>query len=161
MSGSAKKAGLNFRVDNTNLWQVYADNAGSLNNFYIRFNQDESKRFITIKPNGNVGIGLIDPQYKLDVKGTIRADEIKVNLEHGADFVFEENYNLMPLNEVENYIKENKHLPEIAPATEMETEGINLAEMNTKLLQKIEELTLYVIDLQKQVDELKNSTNNK
>lgn len=92
----------------------------------------------------------------IDVFGTLRAEEVKVCLNRGCDFVFENDYDLLPLNELENYIKLNKHLPEIDPAAKMESEGINLSEMNAKLLQKIEELTLYVIEQNKKL-ELQNS----
>ncbi|MDP4209194.1 MAG: hypothetical protein Q8928_10310 [Bacteroidota bacterium] len=104
--------------------------------------------------NGQIGIGTSTPAYKLDVIGTIRAREIKVDLT-GADFVFEKNYKLMPLTELEQFVKEQKHLPEVASAKEMEKNGTDLGNLNTKLLQKVEELTLYTIDQQKQIDELK------
>jgi len=107
--------------------------------------------------NGNFGIGINPTTNKLEVKGTIRAEEVKVCVSQGCDFVFEEDYELMSLNDLNNFIKTNKHLPGVAPAAEMEAEGIKLSEMNTTLLQKVEELTLYILDLQKQIDELKNS----
>ena len=102
----------------------------------------------------NVGIGTISPAYKLDVLGTIRAREIIVDL-NGADFVFEKDYKLMPLNELEKFVKEQKHLPEIAPAKEMEKNGTDLGNLNSKLLQKMEEMTLYIIEQNKAIDELK------
>ncbi len=106
--------------------------------------------------SGNLLIGKASQQnsiYKLDVNGSIRANEIKVNLS-GADFVFEDNYQLRPLNEVENYIKAHKHLPEIESAKEMEQNGTDLGALNTKLLQKIEELTLYTIEQEKKIHRL-------
>ena len=105
---------------------------------------------------GNLGIG-VNPTTKLDVKGTIRAEEVKVCLSQGCDFVFNEDYELMSLNDLNSFIKTNKHLPNVAPAAKMEAEGINLSEMNATLLQKVEELTLYVLDLQKQINALKSS----
>ena len=106
----------------------------------------------TITDDGNVGIGTRFPCVKLDVIGTIRAEEVKVCLNQGCDFVFDKDYNLMPLNKLSEFISENKHLPEIAPAAIMESEGINISEMNAKLLQKVEELTLYIIELNKRIE---------
>jgi len=105
--------------------------------------------------DGNVGIGTTNPTSKLTVAGNINSREVKVTVDAGADFVFENNYNLPSLHVVDRFIKENKHLPEIASADEMKKDGINLSEMNIKLLQKIEELTLYIIQQEK-----KNSSQN-
>ncbi len=99
--------------------------------------------------NNNVGIGTTNPTSKLTVAGDIHSREVKVTVNAGADFVFEKEYNLPTLDSVDKYIKENKHLPEIASAAEMKKDGINLSEMNIKLLQKVEELTLYTIEQEK------------
>ncbi|SDJ90327.1 hypothetical protein [Chryseobacterium jejuense] len=108
------------------------------------------------KENGNVAI-----------QGKLEAKEVKVTLTPTADFVFDENYDLPKLETVEKHIKEKKHLPEIASAKEMEKKGVNVGEFQIKLLQKIEELTLYTIELNKKVKkqteeiEALKKTNNK
>ncbi|MCL2327054.1 MAG: hypothetical protein FWC39_00930 [Bacteroidetes bacterium] len=104
----------------------------------------------------NVGIGYSNPTVKLDVNGIIRAHEVKVCLTQGCDYVFEKDYKLMPLSELSTFVKTNKHLPEVAPAAEMESEGINLSEMNALLLKKIEELTLYIIEIEQRLSEVEN-----
>ena len=104
--------------------------------------------------NGNIGIGTASPSYKLDVNGTIRANEIIVNTT-GADFVFAEDYKLRPLSEVKAFITENKHLPEIKSAQEMQENGVGINELQTQLLQKIEELTLYLIQQEQTIQELR------
>ena len=78
-----------------------------------------------------------------------------VTLEGWSDYVFESGYELMPLGELERYVNANRHLPSIPSAGQVLDEGVNVGEMNALLLEKIEELTLYIIDLQKQIDELK------
>lgn len=78
----------------------------------------------------------------------------------GADFVFEKDYNLPSLDSIDKFIQENKHLPEIASAEEMKKDGINLSEMNIKLLQKIEEMTLYMIEQNKKINELQKQNKN-
>ncbi|MDP5202030.1 hypothetical protein [Flavobacterium sp. DG2-3] len=100
---------------------------------------------------GKVGIGKLNPSNDLDVNGTIHSKEVKIDLNFPApDYVFKDDYNLRPLQEVENYIKENSHLPEIPSAKEFEENGINVSEMNMALLKKIEELTLYMIEMKKE-----------
>jgi hypothetical protein len=103
-----------------------------------------------------VGIGTANPDALLTVNGTVHAKEIKIDLSIPVpDYVFEKSYKLKSLKEVELYIKENKHLPEVSSATVMQKEGVNIAELNMKLLQKVEELTLYVIEQNKEIQKLK------
>ncbi len=109
------------------------------------------RKTLTLRHDGNVGIGTTDPDSRLTVVGKVHAQEVKVTVDAGADFVFSEDYDLPPLTSLEQFIRENEHLPEIASAAEMEENGIHLAEMNIKLLQKIEELTLYLIEKDKQL----------
>ncbi|MDN5478682.1 MAG: hypothetical protein L0G39_17285 [Chryseobacterium sp.] len=93
----------------------------------------------------------INPNGNALLQGKLEAKELKVTLTPTADFVFEENYDLPKLEEVAKHIKEKKHLPEIASAKVMEKEGVNVGEFQIKLLQKIEELTLYVIEQNRQL----------
>jgi hypothetical protein len=109
-------------------------------------------------PNGNVGIGTLNPTFKLSVNGTIRSKELRINT-GWADYVFEDNYKLMPLAEVEKYIKKNKHLPEIPEASLLQKEGVDVSAMQTKMMAKIEELTLYLIEANKQIEILKKKLN--
>ncbi|WP_422082352.1 hypothetical protein [Ulvibacterium sp.] len=105
---------------------------------------------------GNVGIGTTAPDEKLTVKGRIHAEEVKVDLSvPGPDYVFKEGYDLKSLEEVQQHIQEKGHLPNIPSAQEMEKNGVELGLMNMKLLEKIEELTLYMIEVNKQVKQLK------
>ncbi|HJV77371.1 MAG TPA: hypothetical protein VJ602_03240 [Paludibacter sp.] len=103
---------------------------------------------------GSLGIGTTSPGsgIKLDVIGTIRASEIKVDL-NGADFVFEKGYNLMSLSELEMFVKNKKHLPEVESAKEMKENGADLGSLNSKLLQKVEEMTLYMIEQNKKLEQ--------
>ena len=105
-----------------------------------------------------MGIGTNNPQAKLAVNGGILAREIRVSVATSdwPDYVFGENYELMSLKDLDAYVKANKHLPGVPSASELGEQGtVDLGEMNAILLKKVEELTRYVIDLQKQIDEMK------
>ncbi|KDN54717.1 coiled-coil domain-containing protein [Flavobacterium seoulense] len=110
---------------------------------------------LSLTPSGNLGIGKINPVNKLDVNGTIHSKEVKVDMTGWSDFVFKKEYTLPTLEEVEKQINEKGHLSNIPSEEEVLKNGINLGEMNAKLLQKIEELTLYVIEMKKQNDTMK------
>jgi hypothetical protein len=104
---------------------------------------------------GNVGIGTPNPTEKLTVNGTIYGKEIKVDLlVPGPDYVFEKDYDLPTLTEIKSYIDQHKHLPEVPSAKDMEANGINVGEMNMILLKKVEELTLYMVEANKKIDDL-------
>lgn len=132
---------------------------GAGNNYYLQTGADYIELYdqaatgrIMLK-NGNVGIGTLDTKgYKLAVAGNFIAEKVKVKLvPDWPDFVFEANYPLRTLEETEAFIKAHHHLPEIPSAAEVKEHGQDVGEMNAKLLQKVEEMTLYMIDLQKQL----------
>jgi hypothetical protein len=119
--------------------------------------------YLRLLPNGNLLIGKTSQAnsgYKLDVNGNVRANSVVINTT-GADYVFDPGYRLMPLNHLGNYLRLNHHLPGIAPATEMQDQGMNVSETQTALLAKVEELTLYVLQQQKEIDQLKKAINAK
>jgi len=137
---------------NSTAWIIGNSPWGNTGKFIIG-NQAAGGPMITALQNGSVGIGTTNPAYKLDVLGTIRAKEVLVNLDGGADFVFEKGYKLLPIEHVANYVQENKHLPDIPSANEMVKNGVSMGDMQVKLLQKVEELTLYVIELKKGINQ--------
>jgi hypothetical protein len=140
-----------FNLYNDGKWNFNSANTNG-STLPISFSTDGMSR-LHIKADGNVGIGTANPDAKLTVNGNIHAKEVKVDLSvPGPDYVFEETYKLRSLTEIENYIKENKHLPEVPSAKEMEQNGVNISEMNMLLLKKVEELTLHLIELKKSND---------
>jgi hypothetical protein len=128
-------------AQNVNLAIAYHDQVSNVQPF---------TSFDPVTIQGNVGIGTTSTGvHKLAVEGSIGARKVRVTATDWADYVFEDNYALPSLQELERYVKEHKHLPEIPTAVEVEREGIDLGEMNKKLLQKVEELTLYLIEERK------------
>ncbi len=134
----------------------------------LHVRNNSQSNIMTFLQNGNVGIGMTAPTYKLDINGTarttglevngnIRAKEVKIETTGWSDFVFAENYELPSLNEVENHIKQHKHLPNIPSEQEVMENGINIGDIQAKLLQKIEELTLYLINQDKAIQELQQT----
>ena len=123
-------------------------------------NSIPDQQVMTWNYNGNVGIGITNPTNKLDVNGTIHSKEVKVDMNGWSDFVFKKEYSLPTLAEVEKHITEKGYLENIPSEEEVLKNGINLGEMNSKLLQKIEELTLYIIEQDKKITDLKNLNEN-
>ena len=148
-----------FFMDNTNVddWALQAD--GSYNLGFWRYAGGWNK-IAGITPTGgaffgdNVSIGTTDPQgYKLAVKGTIHTQEVKVDMTGWNDYVFDKTYPLKSLSAVKSYIDENHHLPDVPSEAEVIKSGVNVGEMLKLQTKKIEELTLYLIDKDKQLTE--------
>ncbi len=119
-----------------------------------------TERLRIMDENGNIGVGTTNPDSKLTVKGKIHAEEVKIDLSVPApDYVFTKEYNLLSIEEVQRYIEDKGHLPNIPSAKIMEAEGVELGAMNMKLLEKIEELTLYTIAQEKRIKELEYQNN--
>lgn len=154
-----------FRIRNTYSYNTYADIQGNL---YFRTIYDDGTlkdRVLAMQSDGTVLIGvkekynnsIVDTDgYKLMVNGGILCEELKVIADvPNSDYVFENDYDLKPLEEVEAFIQEHKHLPEVPSAQTFKEEGYKVGEMDDLLLRKVEELTLYIIDLKKEIEELK------
>ncbi len=110
--------------------------------------------------NNNVGIGINNPSEKLSVNGNIKSKKLIVTQSGWADYVFDSSYQLSSLSEVEKFINVNKHLPGIPTEKEVSKNGIDLGENQVSLLKKIEEMTLYLIKLEKEINTLKNEIKN-
>lgn len=142
--------GFAFQINNggtdTNLhFQVWTGGGGLVTN-----------EALVIGSNGNVGVGVSDTKgYKMAVAGSMIAESVKVKLQNTwPDYVFAKSYELPSLKSTEQHIKENGHLLGIPSAAEVKASGIDLGEKNAKLLQKIEELTLYMIEKDKQLQKV-------
>jgi hypothetical protein len=165
MSSTKYKPKVNFGMAFT--WNYSGGNGESIINYssavgssprldFTSFDGTNLTTEMTLK-NGRLGIGTTTPDQALTVKGKIHTNEVIIDVLYPIvpDFVFHPSYNLMPLHEVEQYVKTNNHLPEIPSAAEVSKNGLSIGEMQNKLLQKIEELTLYVIEQQKEIELLK------
>ena len=156
--------------------KIFMKNAGSTNFFAVTANPGATHPYLNFSfnngsytntvmiidgDNHRVGIGNdiseVPAGYRLAVDGKVRCREVRVTNSGWADFVFEKDYDLPTLEEVESYIQNNKHLPDVPSAAEVLENGTDLGEIDAILLQKIEELTLYIIDLNKEIEELKKN----
>jgi hypothetical protein len=134
-----------------NSWDLVADNGGG--RFVITRNQNMLNGLII--DNGNVGIGTSIADFKLTVNGKIKAEELQIIVDVPADYVFAPEYKLMSLSEVSRYVSENNHLPNVPAAAEIKENGWQVGEMSNALLEKVEELTLYLIQLSQENENLK------
>jgi hypothetical protein len=144
---------------------VYLSDIDEANTLGIYGNQDNTIGAIILGSNGpkllgfagNLGIGTTPSNgYKLSVAGKIRCTEIMVEALPWSDYVFDKGYNLMPIKELELYILTNKHLPDIPDEKTVSEQGLSIGEMNAQLLRKVEELTLYIIEQQKVLENQQN-----
>ena len=144
-TGAVAQLDLHSTVGDKN-FKITAPNHTRVAQFFVSDNANNCRVFL-VPDGGKVGIGTTSfGSHSLAVEGSIGAREVKVEASGWSDFVFEQDYELRTLEEVEAHIAEKGHLPEIPNETEVTEQGINLGEMNAKLLQKIEELTLYLIE---------------
>ncbi len=139
---------------------LFVSNKPQSGNGNTTLNENEviDKTRLFIKYNGSVGIGTTSPDngYLLDVRGAAHFCKVVVKSPGWCDFVFDNNYRLMPLNELKSYLEANKHLPGIPSEKEVQENDIDLAKMNKLLLQKVEELTLYILQQQEEIEKLKS-----
>jgi hypothetical protein len=158
-------AAVTIVVNPTNRWSIQGNSGtnadsnfvGTLDNKPLHFRTNNIQR-MSILANGAIGIGtdtMPNPETLLAVKGTVYAKKLKVTQSNWADYVFEKDYKLMSLPELEAYIKKHQHLPGVPTTATVEKNGTDVAEIQATLLKKIEELTLYIIEQQKQIEELK------
>jgi hypothetical protein len=152
-SGAGFNSYVKFKNNETDRWDVTSETTGNFRIYNYATAQPGTRMMIT--PDGNVGIGTTTPgSFKLAVNGKIWSQEVNVAMTNpGPDYVFEKNYNLLPLSQLESYINQNKHLPEVPSSKEMEENGLNLKEMNLILLKKVEELTLHLIEQNKKLEQ--------
>ena len=147
-SGSGKTAAIMFQDSNN---KISVNSSGNMtmnaNSFSLT--------------GGNVGIGCAaNGGYALSVDGGLLSTKVSIKeIEEWPDYVFSEEHELMSLDELEQYIENNSHLPSVPSKAEVLENGIDVAEMNAVLLEKIEELTLYVIELKKQIEQQQNEIN--
>ncbi|WP_442845067.1 hypothetical protein [Leeuwenhoekiella sp. H156] len=155
--GAINIAAAGTSTENPNYGNYISSRNASMNAYEnLGFKTASGLPQLLIKTNGAVGIGTDNTgNHKLAVEGSIGAREVKVQVSGWSDFVFENDYNLLSLAEVEAFINQNGHLKDIPSAVEVEANGIFLGEMDAKLIQKIEELTLYILRQNKETKEQK------
>lgn len=146
-------------IGNTNRLELWGKSNTTYYGPHMTIDRNDGDIYI----DGNMAIGGdFSSGYKLSVAGKMICEELRVNLQADwPDYVFTDNYNLMPVNELENYIEDNGHLPNVPPASEMEKSGLEVGETQRMMMEKIEELTLYIIELKNEIEELKTNQDNR
>lgn len=134
---------------------IYGGGTTTTNRVIKFYNEGGASFTGGVSVGGAPTAGSTHSDYKLAVKGKVVAQSIYVTADSWADYVFDKNYKLTPLSEVENFIKKEGHLRGIPTTEEVTKTGIDVAQMNAKLLEKVEELTLYMIEMKKELDTLK------
>ena len=152
-------AGIQFSAYDSHSWFTYANPGGNLFFSYSSGNPSTKGAYgnarMVLTNSGNLGIGISNPTEKLEVNGTIKTKEVNVTLSGWPDYVFGPKYDLMPLEDLRHFVEQNHHLPGIPSEEEIVQNGLNLGEMQAKLLEKIEELTLYIIQLKAENEEIR------
>jgi hypothetical protein len=140
-SGDLSTSNLNSRGGTVTIFNKLRDNADT---FYSNL----------LIPSGSLSLGTntIDPNYMLSIEGKVHAQQVNVDMDGWSDYVFNPSYSLPTLTDVKTYIDQNHHLPDMPSASEVEKNGINLGETDKLLTKKVEELTLYLIDKDKQLN---------
>ncbi len=141
------------------LFVLPSDSVANVATYSPTQNRKKTAMLSPVFIDGNLGVGIEDPSNALEVNGTIRTKEVIVEATGWPDYVFSGSYNLPSLIEVEKFIQTNKHLPGVPSQKEVTEKGQSLGETQQILLKKIEELTLYMIDLKKENDSLKEQVN--
>ena len=154
--GTTDNEDLVFKTNNTEQFRLSA--AG---NFLIGTATDNGKKLQVVGSShfdGTMGIGSVntnDANYKLFVESGIRTRKVKIDMDTWPDYVFASEYQLMSLDEVEQYIQQHKYLPDVPSADEVAKNGLELGESQAALLRKVEELTLYLIEQNRPIEQLK------
>lgn len=134
-------------------WEMRLGGAADYGSYLSFFTNNGSLgERMRIAANGNVGVGVSNPSYKMEVDGSVRATSFVSNSTTYADFVFKPDYKLRPLADVAAAIQRDGHLPDIPSEAEVKAQGVDLARQQAKLLQKVEELTLYAIEQNKRIE---------
>ena len=162
-SSRGGKAGY-WAANKTYAYGLEVDNDGT---GHITANMNTPQNIMNFYANGKVSIGNARPNngtsHRLFVEGGITSEEVVINVlnenREWPDYVLQKEYELMPLHELKTYINKKGHLPGVPTATDVNKNGLNIGEINTVLLEKIEQLTLYIIKQQEEIDNLKKKIN--